>query len=171
MKRASRLLAWAGFLLAGSAGVFATEPPGPMLHKQAPGFVRRNLEGNAVSLRALRGKVVLLNFWATWCAPCLEEMPRFKGWQGRYGPEGFQVIAVSMDDTRDPVRAFVGRLRPSFPVVMGDEKLGNLYGGILGLPVTFLIGRDGRIEARLAGATDMDELEARIHTLLQQKPR
>lgn len=162
---------WAGLLLAGNLVTWAIEPPSPMLHKPAPAFVRKDLEGNPVSLREKRGKVLLLNFWATWCSPCLEEMPQFKRWQEKYGPEGFEVIAVSMDDTRDPVRAFVGRLRPNFPVVMGDEKLGNLYGGIFGLPVSYLIGRDGRIEARLAGATDMDALEERVESLLKKPAR
>lgn len=147
----------------------ASDAPNSMLHKRAPAFVRKDLEGKQVSLRALRGKVVVLNFWATWCGPCLTEMPRFKQWQQQFGPEGFEVVAVSMDDTADPVRVFAGRLRPGFTVLMGDEKLGHLYGGILGLPVTYLIGRDGRIEARLAGETDMDALEARIESLLKKR--
>lgn len=171
LKRATRLLACGGLLVGITLGAEAANPASPMLHKPAPEFVRKDIGGRAVNLRALRGKVVLLNFWATWCAPCLEEMPQFKGWQERFGPKGFEVIAVSMDDTQEPVRVFAGRLKPGFPVVMGDEKLGNLYGGILGLPMTYLIGRDGRIEGRLAGATDMDALEARIQTLLQARLR
>lgn len=164
-------MAWAALVVAGTLAGYATDAPSPMVHKPAPAFVRKDTEGKTVSLRAVRGKVVLLNFWATWCAPCLEEMPRFKGWQERFGPQGFEVIAVSMDDTQAPVGAFLRRLRPSFPVVMGDERLGNLYGGILGLPVTYLIGRDGRIEARLAGATDIDALEERIESLLKRPKR
>lgn len=171
MKRASRLLALAGLLVT-TAGFAATAKSSrPLLHKPAPAFVRIDLDGNEIGLRAMRGKVVLLNFWATWCGPCLEELPRFKEWQRRYGDQGFAIIAVSMDDSPDPVRVFVGRLRPNFSIVMGDEKLGNLYGGILGLPVSYLIGREGRVEARLSGATDLDAFEARIEELLKKPAR
>ena len=109
---------------------------------------------------------VLVDFWATWCGPCEAELPRFAQWQNRYGPEGLQVIAVSMDDSREPVRRWERRLHPNYPVVMGDARLGKLYGGILGLPVTFLIGRDGRVEARIAGTADLDAMEKEIQRLL-----
>ena len=114
-------------------------------------FTRNDLNGDRVSLRRYRGKVILLNFWATWCVPCRLELPRFADWQKQYGPEGLQVIAVSMDDSPRPVRAFVRKLKPNFPIIHGRRKLGTRYGGILGLPVTFLIARDGRVTARIDG--------------------
>ncbi len=141
----------------------------PLLHKQAPAFVRSDLIGKKIDLRTYRGKVVLLNFWATWCAPCQLELPRFSAWQKQYGRDGLQVITVSMDDDAPPVRALVRKLKLDFPVIMGDARLGTQYGGVLGLPVTFLIGRDGTIAARLEGQTDLPSLENRIKGLLKQR--
>jgi thiol-disulfide isomerase/thioredoxin len=152
-------------LLAG--GALSASAESPLLHKRAPAFVRRDLTGTRVNLRADHGKVVLLNFWATWCGPCLLELPRFSAWQKQYGPAGLQVIAVSMDDDATPVRAMARKLNLDFPVVMGDDKLGTLYGGVLGLPVTYLIGRDGTVSARFEGETDLHAMETRIGDLLQ----
>lgn len=139
-----------------------------LLHKPAPAFVRTSLSGQRVDLSAYRGRVVLLNFWATWCGPCQVELPRFSAWQHQYGPGGLQVIGVSMDDEATGVRPVVRKLRLDFPVVMGDAKLGALYGGVLGLPVTFLIGRDGKVAARIEGAADLQAMEDQIRKLLAQ---
>lgn len=132
----------------------------------APEFVRNDLNGHEVDLKKYRGKVVLLNFWATWCAPCQVELPQFETWQKKYGGEGLQVIAVSMDDRDSPVRKTVHRLHLDLPVVMGDAELGETYGGVLGLPVTFLIDREGKIGSRYKGETDLRQMEAEIKRLL-----
>ena len=139
------------------------------MHKQAPEFVRTDLAGHEIDLRAFRGKVVLLNFWATWCAPCRLELPRFGAWQRAYGADGLQIIAVSMDDDASLVHATADKLQLNFPVVMGDEKLGTQYGGVLGLPVSFLIDRKGVVRARLKGETDLYALEHRINSLLKSR--
>jgi peroxiredoxin len=139
-----------------------------LLHKPAPGFVRTDLNGQRVDLSAYRGKVVLLTFWATWCAPCQMEMPRFVEWQSRYGQTGLQVIGVSMDDEPAPVLAFTRKRHVNYPVVMGDEQIGTAYGGILGLPVTFLIDRDGKIAARFKGETKLAVLQREMQRLLRQ---
>jgi len=154
-------------LLAGPAR--AAAPQDALAHRAAPQFVRKDLAGQTVSLRAYRGKVVLLNFWATWCGPCRVELPRFAAWQARYGADGLQVIAVSMDDGDGPVRALMAKLKPGYPIVMGDDRLGTLYGGILGLPVTYLIERDGKVAARYEGASDLDAMERRIRELLEKR--
>lgn len=122
-----------------------------------------------MDLRRLRGKVVLLNFWATWCAPCLTEMPVFSAWQRRYGPQGLQVVGISMDDSEVPVRKVVLRLKLDYPVAMGDVKLGELYGGVLGLPLTYLIDRHGIVRADFQGTADLKQIEARAKRLLEQK--
>jgi thiol-disulfide isomerase/thioredoxin len=153
-----------------AAGLLHAAPTeNSLLHKPAPNFVRRDLSGRRIDLRAYRGKVVLLNFWATWCGPCQVELPRFAAWQRQYAPDGLQVIAVSMDDGPAPVRALVRKLRLDFPVVLGDERLGAQFGGVLGLPVSFLIGRDGAIHARIEGGTDLSAMENRIRKLLAQR--
>jgi cytochrome c biogenesis protein CcmG, thiol:disulfide interchange protein DsbE len=149
--------------------VCAQAGPADLTNKPAPAFVRLDLAGRRVRLGQYRGKVVLLNFWATWCGPCQAELPRFAEWQKRYGAQGFQVLAVSMDDSEAPVRRTVRRLHLDFPVVMGDAKLGEEYGGVLGLPITFLIDRDGWVVKRVKGASDLKELEDSVKRVLDSK--
>jgi thiol-disulfide isomerase/thioredoxin len=145
----------------------AAPAPTPAADPVAPDFSRVGLDNREVHLAAYRGKVVLLNFWATWCGPCLAEVPRFAEWQRKHGgSRGLQVLGVSMDDDAGPVRAAYRKYGLNYPVVMGDEKLGELYGGILGLPVTFLIDGNGRIRFRHEGAADLDVLDREIRELL-----
>jgi cytochrome c biogenesis protein CcmG/thiol:disulfide interchange protein DsbE len=132
----------------------------------APNFSRADLSQRKIVLNSFRGKVVLLNFWATWCEPCLTEMPTFVEWQKQYGSGNFQVIGISMDDAAAEVIATVSRLKLNYPVVMGDEYLGAAYGGVLGLPVTFLIDRDGKIKARYQAAP-LTRMNRDIQNLLQ----
>ncbi|MGB7133616.1 MAG: TlpA disulfide reductase family protein, partial [Candidatus Sulfotelmatobacter sp.] len=112
-------------------------------HLIAPDFSLPDLTGKKIDLSSYRGKVVLLDFWATWCDPCREEIPDFIDLQKKYGSQGLQIIGVSMDDAPGPVRDFDRRFKMNYPVVMGNAKTGELYGGVLGLPITFLIERDG----------------------------
>lgn len=153
-------LALAGLLSAGP------KPPTPAAARVAPDFSRLDLDHREIHLAAYRGKVVLLNFWATWCAPCLSEIPRFAQWQRKYGGRGLQIVGVSMDDEEAPARAAYRKVALNYPVVMGDEKLGELYGGVLGLPMTFLIDGEGRIRFEHEGATDLEVLEREIRGLL-----
>lgn len=138
----------------------------PATGRLAPDFTRSTLDGKSIHLANYKGKVVLLNFWATWCGPCLTEIPRFNAWQTKYAPQGLQVLGVSMDDDAAPVQKASRKLQFTYPVVMGDEKLGEQYGGVLGLPISYLIGPDGKIIDRLQGETNLDALEKRITTLL-----
>jgi len=142
--------------------------PKDLLNKPAPGFSLKTLDGRPLSLAQLRGKVVLLNFWATWCAPCEIEMPVFAGWQGRYGPQGLQIIGISMDDDSALARRAVDRLKLNYPVAMGTARLGANYGGVLGLPLTFLIDRRGVIRARFQGETDLHAIEKQVEAMLAQ---
>jgi len=111
---------------------------------------------------------VLLNFWATWCAPCLVELPRFAEWQKKYGVRGLQVLAVSMDDDAPPVHRLERRLNLGYPVMMGDAKLGEEYGGVLGLPVSFLVDRNGMIVEEFKGDTELDAMENAIQKVLRK---
>ncbi|MFZ0800385.1 MAG: TlpA disulfide reductase family protein [Terriglobales bacterium] len=115
-----------------------------------------------------RGKVVLLDFWATWCDPCKQEIPHFVAMQNQYASQGLQVLGISMDDDEPPVRDFQQQFKMNYPVALGNPKLADQYGGILGLPITFLIDRQGRIVARHVGATDASVFEAEIKKLLTQ---
>jgi cytochrome c biogenesis protein CcmG/thiol:disulfide interchange protein DsbE len=143
-----------------------TATHGARVGHAAPNFSRAGLDHRKIALSSYRGKVVVLNFWATWCEPCLTEMPAFMEWQKQYGSENFQVIGISMDDATPEVIATVSRLKLNYPVLMGDEYLGAAYGGVLGLPVTFLIDRDGKIRARYEGAS-LTRINSDIQNLLQ----
>jgi len=136
------------------------------LNKKAPQFTLLDLTGARVDLASLHGKVVLLNFWATWCGPCEAEMPTFAEWQRQYGSRGFRVIGISMDDDRGSALKLSAKLKLNYPSAMGDEKLGELYGGVLGLPLTYLIDRDGIVRAMFLGETDPKIIEAELKTLL-----
>ena len=118
-----------------------------------PPFSRTGLDGKPVDSAAFKGKVVLLDFWASWCAPCLVTIPHFRDWQARWSGRGFQVIGISMDDSASEAKVAAARLGVNYPVIMGDAKLAIGYGGILGLPVEMLLGRDGRIVSIWHGET------------------
>jgi peroxiredoxin len=139
-------------------------------HVVAPDFALPDLAGKQVNLSSYRGQVVLLDFWATWCGPCREEIPQFVQLQNKYANQGLQIIGVSMDDGPDPVRDFYRLFQMNYPVVMGNAKTGELYGGVLGLPIAFLIGRDGRITARHIGAMNFTAIEKEIVDLLRTNP-
>ena len=131
--------------------------------------MRKDLSGARLDLKGFRGKVVLLNFWATWCGPCQQEMPVLSSWQLEYGSEGFQVIGISMDDSPAPVRTMVAKMKLSYPVAMGDAALGQRYGGVLGLPLTYLIDKDGVVRAVFQGDTDMKSIERQLKLVLRQR--
>lgn len=158
-------------LLAGLAqGVCLAAVTGASLvGKKAPELTRKDLNGSEVSLRSLHGKVVLLNFWATWCAPCQLEMPIFAKWQQQYGPRGLQIVGISMDDEAAPARRIVKKLKVNYPTAMGDAQLGERYGGVLGLPLTYLIDRNGIVRVRFDGETDPGKIEKQLRLLLDQR--
>ena len=143
--------------------------PSAAVHSVAPDFSLHDLNHQTLELANYRGKVVLLDFWATWCTPCRDEIPRFVEFQNKSRERGLQVIGISMDDDAKPVREFYQQLKMNYPVALGNEKVAEAYGGVLGLPITFLIGRDGRVAAKHIGEVDMSVLEQEIETLLQAK--
>ncbi len=135
-------------------------------HPLAPNFTVTDLSGRKINLADYKGKVVMLDFWATWCGPCRIEIPGFVELQNRYRDQGLAIIGMSMDDGPEPVRDFYSEFKMNYPVALADERLAELYGGILGLPTTFLIGRDGRIYAKHVGASAVSTFEEEIKKLL-----
>ena len=157
----------AGLLIAGLLYFGRNHGSGAKAPPFAPDFTLTQVDGRPLQLSSYRGKVVLLDFWATWCDPCRDEIPHFVELQQKYGNQGLQIIGVSMDDSIDPVRPFAEKLGINYPIVMGSAKIGELYGGILGLPIAFMIGRDGRIHRKHIGATNVTVFDTEIRHLLQ----
>ena len=140
------------------------QPPGN--RPLAPVFSATDINGRKVDLADFKGKVILLDFWATWCGPCRIEIPGFVKLQERYRDQGLVVLGVSLDDSVEPVREFYREFNMNYPVVIGESRITELYGGIIGLPTTFIIGRDGRIYSKHMGATDVSVFEEEIKELL-----
>ena len=133
----------------------------------APEFELRDLNGNRAHLSDFRGKAIVLNFWATWCAPCRREIPWFTEFQKEYGPQGLQIIGVSMDDGgRDAVAPFVRRMDIDYVVLLGDSHVSSLYGGLEILPTTYYISPHGDVIAFVNGVLSKTEVEHDIREAL-----
>jgi len=127
----------------------------PDVGRYAPEFKLTDINGKRVALSDLRGKVVLLNFWATWCGPCRAEMPSLGNLYEALKGKGFVVIAVSVDTSEKPVKPFVSEKRISFPVLMDkDKEVAFDQYGVFGLPTSFLIDRRGVIVEKFMGERD-----------------
>jgi len=133
----------------------------------APDFTLKDATGKAVKLSDYRGKVVLLNFWATWCGPCKIEIPWFMEFEQKHKDQGFAVLGVSMDDDGwDAVKPYLERQRINYRVLMGTPEIGELYGGVESLPTSFLIDREGRIARVHIGLVGKREYQDDIDRLL-----
>ncbi len=114
--------------------------------KPAPNFTLKDANGQSVSLADYKGKVVLLNFWATWCGPCALEIPWFEEFEQQYKSRGFAVLGVSMDeDGWSAVKPYITEHKINYRVLLGDDSVSQLYGGLDALPTTFIIDRAGNI--------------------------
>jgi thiol-disulfide isomerase/thioredoxin len=137
----------------------------------APDFSLEVLGGTTMRLSDLRGKAVLLNFWATWCGPCKIEMPWFVDLQKQYGPQGLQIVGVAMDDaSKDDIAKFAKEMGVNYPILIGKEAVGDQYGGVPALPETFIIGRDGKIVDKIIGLRGKSEIEDSIKKALDTRP-
>lgn len=134
--------------------------------RNVPNLSFTDLNGNSIHTADYRNKVVLINFWAAWCVPCADEVPQFVGLQKKYQGQGLQVIGFSVDDDAQELQSFYRKYQMNYPVVASDIKLADAFGGVLGLPTTFVIGRDSRIHTKHNGATDFSVLEREVVALL-----
>jgi peroxiredoxin len=130
---------------------------------KAPNFTLRALDGRTIRLSDYRGKVVLLNFWATWCAGCRIEIPRLIAQYRQYRSRGFEIIGVSMDDGgEDVIAKFAKTKGVNYTIVKGNDAVAKAYGGVRFLPQTFVIGREGAIVKTIAGVPDAREFDQLI---------
>ena len=137
--------------------------------KRAPDFSLRSVEGKKVSLSDYKGKAVLINFWATWCAPCKIEMPWLVALRKQYASQGFEILGVSEDDADTPrtkLAKFGQEEGLNYPLLVGDDAVSRKYGGVEFLPTSYVVGRDGKIVAETAGLVSKDEVEASIKKAL-----
>jgi peroxiredoxin len=150
-------LAWLAAGCGGSSVPASLSPGDP-----APDFALRDLGGNKVAIKDLRGKLVLLNFWATYCEPCREEMPDLMALYTSYKAQNVLVVGIALDETGEAaVRPFVEALKIGYPILIGSSEIFFRYRGF-GIPMTVLIGRDGKIAHKWVGATSRQELERSI---------
>ena len=139
--------------------------------KPAPEFALKDADGKTVHLSDYKGKVVVLDFFATWCGPCKIEIPWFMEMERKNKAKGFAVLGVSMDDEGwEVVKPFLADLGVNYRVVIGNDQTGGMYGGVDALPTTFLIDKEGRIAAVHVGLASKKDFEDGIEQLLQDAP-
>jgi thiol-disulfide isomerase/thioredoxin len=131
-------------------------------------FTLKDIDNKDVTLSTLKGKVILLDFWATWCGPCKVEIPWFVEFQQKYGKSGLQVVGVSVDDTLAKLKPYVAQMKMNYIVLRGlnHDDMQDAFGPMFGIPVTAVISRDGRICAKHTGLTSKDAFEQQIKSLL-----
>ena len=135
--------------------------------KKPPDFTLKDATGKSLRLSGYEGKVVLLNFWATWCGPCKAEIPWFIDFEKKYQARGFTVLGVSMDeDGWKAINPYVAAQKINYPIVLANEEVNELYGGIDALPTTLVIGKDGKVRFLHAGLISRAEYEKEIAQLL-----
>jgi len=142
----------------------------------APDVIFKDLDGKDVPLSSFKGKVVLINFWATWCDPCYIEIPWLIEMQQKYGAKGFTVLGVSMDDEgRAAVAPFLAKERfnvngqklpMNYPIVLGNDDVATKFGGLLGYPTSFLISKDGKEIKKIQGLIPFEEITKAIESQL-----
>ena len=138
-----------------------------------PDFFVKDLQGHEITSTDLRGKVVLIDFWATWCGPCKKEMPGYQKLLDRYGSRGFAVIGFKFDtmrDMKDPA-LFARKLGVRYPLAVATDDLKQKFGGIVGLPTTMLYDRQGILRKKITGFEFTDAIESEINSLDLENPR
>ena len=152
----------------GSALPKATPVAGGELGSRLPDFSLKDLQGRGISSDDLRGKVALIDFWATWCGPCKKEMPGYQKLADKYGPQGFVVIGFkfdSMPDTEDPLR-FARKIGVRYPLAVAPDELKQKFGGIEGLPTTMIYDRQGILRKKVIGFEYTAVIEKAVRPLL-----
>jgi thiol-disulfide isomerase/thioredoxin len=150
-------------------GLLFTYRPAQSLDKQkAPNFSLRTMDGKVIELSKLKGKPVIVNFWATWCPPCRAEIPDFIKVYDSYKSKGLVIVGIALDNEGwDVVKPFVDRIKINYPVVLGNSDITQLYGGIDGIPTTFFIDKKGYIADQQVGLLTKNALEQKLKSILK----
>jgi thiol-disulfide isomerase/thioredoxin len=167
-RRASRLLALAAALLMAASG--STRAGSPPADAPIPSFTLSALDRSTFSHDALAGKVALVDFWATWCKPCLDEIPHWNALQDRYAGRGLTVLGITVQSgSATEIKASVAKLKIDYAIVVGDEGVVIGFGGLTGFPTTFLVDRNGLIRKKYTGQypSKHAQIERDIHILLR----
>lgn len=131
-------------------------------------FTVKDMHGKDLKLSSLKGNVVLLNFWATWCGPCRLEIPWFVELQEKYRDKGFRVVGVSVDDPIEALEPFARQFKVNYPLVVGQDRddVQNAFGPIFAVPITVIIGRNGKVCVKHIGPVGKEQFESEIRSLL-----
>jgi thiol-disulfide isomerase/thioredoxin len=155
--------------LGGSSGSGSVPSGNPSCSAEGPANMNLTLKdanNQEFELSSLKGKVVLVNFWASWCAPCLKEIPEFIEVREQYHEKGFEIVGISTDDTPEQLREFAASYRTNYPLVQVSDEAEEAYGPVFGLPTSILVGRDGSICKRVFGPLSKEQLEQELKSLL-----
>jgi peroxiredoxin len=161
----------------GSAAGFGGFEENPLLGQKAPNFTLKDTEGRKVSLSDYKGKAVVVDFWATWCAPCKIEIPWLEQFNNQYASQGLQILGISEDNLnldnkkelakeKKDIADKAKEMKINYPVLIDDADVSTPYGGVEGLPTTFFIDRSGKVVASTVGLASRDEIEANIKKAL-----
>ena len=140
-----------------AAALLARAEPVPAT--PAPAWKLMDVDGRQVSSAQFKGKLLVIDFWATWCGPCRHEIPGYIALQKKYAKSGLVIVGIAVNDTAASVKGFIAKQGVNYPSVMGDDAVVEAFGGIEGIPTTFIIDREGKIRDRKVGAEDAAEYE------------
>ena len=139
----------------------------PVTPTPAPAWKLKDADGKEVSSAQFKGKVIVVDFWATWCGPCRREIPGYIALQKKYAKDGLVIVGIAVNDTEPAVKSFAAKQGVNYTLVMGDDAVVEAFGGMEAIPTTFIIDREGKIRERKVGAENPAEYEQTLRKYLK----